>query len=70
MNWLRAKHPKVTVKDLRRRYLDRWWPQQDGVVLFNPATVTITRYRYRGAAIPSPWGEDSPGTVVEDAGMS
>jgi RNA-directed DNA polymerase len=23
-------------------------------VLFNPASVTVTRYRYRGA-IPTPW---------------
>ena len=53
--WLRSKHPKATVADLRRRYLKRWWPQQDGVVLFNPATVAIIRYRYRGTAIPTPW---------------
>jgi RNA-directed DNA polymerase len=62
-NWLQAKHPKATVKDLRRRYLDRWWPQQEGVVLFNPATVAIIRYRYRGAAIPSPW-ETIPGSAA------
>ncbi len=53
--WLRSKHPKATVKELQRRYLNRWWPEQDGVVLFNPATVAITRYRYRGTAIPPPW---------------
>lgn len=53
--WLRTKHPKATVRDLRRRYLNRWWPQQDGVVLFNPATVRIIRYRYRGTNIPTPW---------------
>jgi hypothetical protein len=23
--------------------------------LFNPATVAITRYRYRGSVIPTPW---------------
>ena len=32
-----------------------WWPEQDEVTLFNPATVAIVRYRYRGTAIPSPW---------------
>lgn len=53
--WLRTKHPKATVRDLQRRYLNRWWPEQDGVVLFKPATVAIIRYRYRGAAIPTPW---------------
>ena len=53
--WLRTKHPKATVRDLQRRYLNRWWPEQDGVVLFSPATVAIVRYRYRGASIASPW---------------
>ncbi len=38
--WLRTKHPKATVRDLQRRYLNRWWPQQDGVVLFNPAKAS------------------------------
>ncbi|MDT3442865.1 hypothetical protein QOZ89_25205 [Pseudofrankia sp. BMG5.37] len=28
---------------------------QNGISLFNPATVTVTRYRYRGARIPLPW---------------
>jgi RNA-directed DNA polymerase len=53
--WLRHKHPKATVKELRRRYLPGWWPTQDEVRLFKPDTVAIVRYRYRGTAIPSPW---------------
>ncbi len=53
--WLRHKHHKTGVRELRRRYLRGWWPEQDGVTLFNPATVAIVRYRYRGTAIPSPW---------------
>jgi RNA-directed DNA polymerase len=27
----------------------------DGIELFNLAKVPITRYRYRGTKIPSPW---------------
>ena len=61
--WLRSKHPKATVKDLQRRYLNRWWPGQNGVELFNPATVAITRYRYRGAAIPAPWATTTGSAV-------
>jgi RNA-directed DNA polymerase len=53
--WLRHKHPKATVKELRRRYLPGWRPTQDEVQLFKPDTVAIMRYRYRGTAIPSPW---------------
>ena len=53
--WLCHKHPKTGMGELRRRYLRRWWPEQDEVRLFNPAAVAITRYRYRGTTIPSPW---------------
>jgi RNA-directed DNA polymerase len=46
MNW----------KELRRRYCGGgWWPADGKVTLFNPGKVRTTRYRYRGAAIPSPW---------------
>jgi RNA-directed DNA polymerase len=53
--WLRHKHPNATVKELRRRYLPGWWPTQDEARLFKPDAVAIRRYRYRGAAIASPW---------------
>ena len=56
IGWLRRKHPKANWKQLRRRYLpDGWWPEEPKIRLFNPGAVTTTRYRYRGAAIPSPW---------------
>ena len=54
--WLRRKHRRSTWTDLRRRYCDvGWWPASDERPLFNPAKVTTTRYRYRGAVIPTPW---------------
>jgi RNA-directed DNA polymerase len=54
--WLRRKHPKTNWKELRRRFtVDGWWPADGDVVLFNPGGVRTTRYRYRGAKIPSPW---------------
>jgi RNA-directed DNA polymerase len=54
--WLRRKHRRTTWKDLRRRYCDgRWWPTDGEVRLFNPGAVGTSRYRYRGATIPSPW---------------
>jgi len=34
----------------------RWRrPSADGIELFNIAPVPVTRYRYRGSKIPSPW---------------
>jgi RNA-directed DNA polymerase len=56
MGWLRRKHPRMTWKQLRRRYCQGgWWPSDGDVALFNPARTRTTRYRYRGAAIPTPW---------------
>ena len=56
VRWIRRKHRKTNWKNLKRRYYatDRWWPHDDGVTLLNPATVAVTRYRYRGA-VPAPW---------------
>ncbi|MFD7447096.1 group II intron reverse transcriptase/maturase [Streptomyces sp. NPDC059909] len=57
ISWIRRKHRQVSWKQLRRRYCQgRWWPITQEVRLFNPAEVGTTRYRYRGTAIPSPWG--------------
>ena len=54
--WLRRKHRRSTVKELRRRYCGGgWWPGTEERQLFDPAKVRTTRYRYRGAAIPCPW---------------
>jgi RNA-directed DNA polymerase len=53
--WLRRKYHRANWGELRRRHLPRWWPTDGEVTLFDPAKVAITRYRFRGAAIPSPW---------------
>lgn len=54
--WLRRKYPRTGWKDLRRRFCDgTWWPRDGEVALFNPGSVTTTRYRPRGSTIPSPW---------------
>ena len=58
MRWLRTLH-RWTWTDFRRRFTtpDRAVETAVGrrVELFDLAAVPITRYRYRGAAIPSPW---------------
>ncbi|MBA3489529.1 MAG: group II intron reverse transcriptase/maturase [Longispora sp.] len=49
---------RMTWKALRRwlRTPTGWKPITfDGIELFNLATVPVTRYRYRGNKIPSPW---------------
>jgi len=58
LKWLRRKHRRAKYKAIWRRYLrERWWPAEEGVVLFNPDAVPVTRYRYRGVNIASPWDE-------------
>jgi len=56
VGWLRRKHSRMNWKELRRRFFaGGWWPTTGKTVLFNPAAVATTRYRYRGTKIPSPW---------------
>jgi len=56
VRWLRQKHRRANWGWLRRRYLaNAWWPEHDGEALFDCRAVSVTRYRYRGATIPSPW---------------
>jgi len=69
-DWMNRKHPKIGQKDLRRRYGGGWWPRDGDVVLFDPGTVSTTRYRYRGTVIPSPWrnidqAQQRPTRIVE-----
>jgi RNA-directed DNA polymerase len=60
IGWLRRKHRRATWRWLRRRYLaNRWWPEHDGMALFDCRAVPVTRYRYRGTRIPTPWSTTS-----------
>jgi RNA-directed DNA polymerase len=58
MQWLRRLH-RWTWTDVHRRFTTptgQWKPiAMDGTELFNLATVPVTRYRYRGNTIPTPW---------------
>jgi RNA-directed DNA polymerase len=62
IRWLRKRH-RWHWKQFRRRFTTpsgRWLPlSMDGIALFNPASVTVTRYRYRGT-IPAPWAKANP----------
>ena len=60
VGWLRRKHRRANWKFLRRRYLaNRWWPEHEGMALFDCRAVPVTRYRYRGTRIPTPWSVTS-----------
>jgi RNA-directed DNA polymerase len=54
--WLRKKHPRMTWKQINRRYLNEDYTfEERGLALYKPASKRVTRYRYRGARIPDPW---------------
>lgn len=56
IRWIGRKHRRTDWRQLRRRYSQGdGWPTEGAVVLFDPATVGIQRYRYRGRRIPTPW---------------
>ena len=66
--WLRRKHRRGKWKTIRRRYLASpagLVPHDDGIWLFNPASVPVTRYRYRGTKIPNPWTERTTTQTIE-----
>ena len=66
VKWLRRKHRKMGWKKLRRRFLrinGKTWVGDDGMELLDPAAVTVIRYRYRGAQIPTPWEEHTINTA-------
>jgi RNA-directed DNA polymerase len=59
MRWTRAKyagkHP-LGMRQLRRRFCDSGWRlAYNGVVFTGASSVAVTRYRYRGNTIPTPW---------------
>ena len=57
VGWLRKKHPQWSWKQIRRRYFGKDRLQENGIVLYNPASMRVERYRYRGAQISTPWNE-------------
>jgi RNA-directed DNA polymerase len=55
VGWLRKRHVGLNMHTLVRRYLPGWRIRDGGIEMFRPYKVSIERYRYRGAKIPTPW---------------
>ncbi len=56
--WIRRKHPRLTWKQMRRRYFGADCIAEGGVTLYNPAKMKVERYRFRGAQISTPYNID------------
>ena len=52
--WLRKKHPRLTWKQIKRRYASDGSFQAKGIALFNPGSVSVTRYRFPRLEDPDP----------------
>jgi RNA-directed DNA polymerase len=60
MRWLRNKHQGrggLSMKEMRRRFClpGTWRFAVNGIRLTGASAVPVTRYRYRGSLIPTPW---------------
>jgi RNA-directed DNA polymerase len=55
VSWLRKRHAGLNWGTLSRRYLPGWEIRDGRIEMFRPRAVAVTRYRYRGARIPTPW---------------
>jgi RNA-directed DNA polymerase len=60
MRWIRAKYAgkrnRLGMKELRRRFCDQGWRiAHNGVAFTGASSVVVTRYRYRGGTIATPW---------------
>lgn len=54
--WIRRNHGRISWREVRRRFCDQGWRfAHNGVTFRGAASVTVTRYRYRGRRIPTPW---------------
>ncbi|MHB1534210.1 MAG: group II intron reverse transcriptase/maturase, partial [Acidimicrobiales bacterium] len=66
-SWLRKRHPKLNKATLVRRHLPNWEIRAEGIELFQPQAVAVTRYRYRGTKIPTPWAMKTEGSPTPAA---
>ena len=60
VGWLRKRHVGLNWGTLHRRYLPGWEIRDGTVAMCRPRAVPVTRYRYRGARIPTPWTVEVP----------
>ena len=64
MRWIRAKYAGksgLSMKQMRRRFCDAGWRFAcNGVAFTGASSVKVTRYRYRGGNIPTPWTPGPP----------
>jgi RNA-directed DNA polymerase len=67
VSWLHKRHVGLNMGTIVRRFLPGWQIRAGRIELFRPEAVAITRYRYRGTRIPTPWAGSEQGVPVPTA---
>jgi len=67
VGWLKKRHAGLNMHTLVRRYLPGWKIRDNGIEMFQPSSIAIERYRYRGTKIPTPWSSTTPGLPAHAA---
>ena len=52
--WVFRRHNRLAWKHIKRRFMIGWTFAADGIAMLNPASIAVTRYRYR-REILNPW---------------
>jgi len=60
--WLRKRHHRLNLGTLVRRFLPNWEISAEGIDMFRTRAIPVTRYRYRGNRIPTPWTSSTTGS--------
>jgi RNA-directed DNA polymerase len=55
VTWMRKRHHGLAWGVFHRRFLPNWQIRQGKTAMFRPQRVEVTRYRYRGTKINTPW---------------
>ncbi len=58
VTWIRKRHVGLSWGTVRHRFLANWEIRDGNTELFRARAVTVDRYRYRAARIPTPWAKD------------
>jgi RNA-directed DNA polymerase len=65
--WLRKRHAGLNKGKLVRRHLPTWEMRDGHIEMYRPLKVAITRYRYRGARIATPWTSETQESTAPTA---
>jgi RNA-directed DNA polymerase len=64
---MRKRHHGLAWGVFHRRFLPGWQIREGKTEMFRPWQVEVTRYRYRGTKITTPWSMRLPETPAQSA---